>query len=106
MKNYDEMIKKEIDFQLSEVGFFNESDNTERFSMQIQERIIAEDFEKFNDDEDLQNDLLEHIENYIKENCKGINACNDSGNYTCYYYKEDLNFEDVKELEKHFLIGE
>lgn len=99
---FEKWIKGEIDFELEyENGFIDESDNTNRYSMLLADRII-EGTEYTEDDKD---GLTEYIEGYLKEHYQSIADVDEHSNYTLYYYHSHYNFKSVEDLEKHFNIG-
>lgn len=100
---YNKWIKGEIDDKLSyEDGFIDESDNVERFSMELARKII--DGTEYDKDE-VEDDLIEHIEEYLKRNYKSVSDIDKHSNYTLIYYNSIYNFKTVAELEKFFGIG-
>lgn len=97
---FEKWIKGEIDFELKyENGFIDESDNVNRYSMALADKII-EGTEYTEADKD---GLTEYIETYLKrKHYKSISDIDKHSNYTLYYYHSIYNFESTKELESHF----
>jgi hypothetical protein len=105
----NDFIKKECDFQLEEVGFWDESDKVNRFSIQIAERLMSEIPERLmNEDyETIESDLIEHIEEYMRTHYTSICHTDEFGDFICYFYDGDEHdFHSIEEFENFFNIGE
>lgn len=100
-KEDEEELIKSIEEEINETGFICESDNVERFVDTTIKEILENDEEKL---EKRFEELVEAGENYLKENYKRVGAVARSGDYTGYFYKNDLNFETVENLENYFEI--
>ncbi len=96
-----ERIIKLIENEMNEVGFICESDNIKRFVDETVKNILNNDEEQIEEHFD---ELVEIGENYLKENYKRVGKVAENGDYTGYFYKNNLQFETVEELEDYFGI--
>ena len=100
-ERFKEWIKCEIDFEIYKNGFIDESDRVERDSIKLAKKII-EGTEYTEDDEDI---LIEEIEIILEKNYNCVSDCDESGDYTCYYYNDKYSFETIEDLENKFNLG-
>ena len=96
-----EVLELLVEEELSSVGYLVDSDNCERF-LEAKTLEITESSEKT----EMVEDLIRGAKNWIRRHSKRIGYIKPSGDYVGYYYKKDLNFETVEELERFFRIGE
>lgn len=102
-----EEVKKEI-----KGSFIDNSDNTyyiydtifkavEMFEDQFEENETAQDVY-----DEIYVEVSDKIVEYLVENYKWVNETAANGDTRVYYYDNCFDFEDIKALEDHFLIGE
>lgn len=91
------LIKKEIE----RAGFICNSDRTERFVDTEIKRLLNNDEDKY---EKYFDDLVGFAQSYLDENYKRVCEVAENGDYTGYFYKNNLYFETVQDLENYFGI--
>lgn len=79
MKKVLEVIKKEIEKEMQEVGFLEDSDNTER----IYESIIK----KMIEDEDSREEAEKEIRAWMKQTYEQYGSCDKTAHYAGCFYK-------------------
>ena len=102
-------VIEECKKEMERAGFICNSDNVERFiDEEVRKAIVALSNEDTEEDniEDQFDEICEQVNDYMKNNYKEVGECDERGDYKGYFYDNKLEFEDVKTLEKHFLIGE
>lgn len=109
VKRAVDLVKTEIENEMKVTMFIDDSDNIERFiDKAIKEVIVAlsSNYDEEEENKDLYfDDILDEIGTYMKENYKKIGE-SINGEYVGYYYDNSLKFENIKDLEKYFKIGE
>ena len=96
-----ERIIKLIENEMNEVGFICDSDNVERFVDTEIKRLLNNDEDEY---EKYFDDLVGFAQSYLDENYKRVCEVAENGDYTGYFYKNNLQFETVEELEDYFGI--
>lgn len=81
MKKVLEAIKKEIEKEMQEVGFLEDSDDTER----IYESII----EKMIEDEDKREEAEKEIRAWMRQTYEQYGSCDEGGHYAGCFYKDN-----------------
>lgn len=111
-----EVAKVEVEKEMKEVGFVYDGDNAERFLDKLAEKLVSDEVLKGNDDidfyyekegeiEELSEELLANIKEYVKDNYNHVGEVDDRGDYAGYYHDTEKLYESVKELESDFEIG-
>ncbi len=111
VKMLEKLLKKamvEVDKEISEMGYIDDSDNYERFLDGLANKLVVKEFVPDEDDidlyyekegeiEQLAEELLEDITDYMKKTYNSEGDTNKSGKYTGCYYKNKEGLKNWRE---------
>lgn len=100
-KEAEEELIKSIEEEINETGFICDSDRTERFVDTEIKRLLNNDEDEY---EKYFDDLAGFAQSYLDENYKRVCEVLENGDYKGYFYKNNLYFETVENLENYFGI--
>ena len=96
-----EMLINLIKNEMEKTGFICDSDRVERFVDTEIKRLLNNDEDEY---EKYFDDLMEFAQSYLDENYKRVCEVLENGDYNGYFYKNNLYFETVQDLENYFGI--
>lgn len=91
LNNLLEIAKIEIEEEIEEMGFIDDSDNCDRFLDSLAKDLVEGETDENQEDfdtEELTSEVLEMLDDYMKKTYKREGKCNDRGDYTGCYYKD------------------
>lgn len=90
-----------INMEIEKTGFICDSDNVERFVDTEIKRLLNNDEEYY---EKYFDDLVGYAQSYLIKNYRRVWEVSQNGDYKAYFYKNNLYFETVQDLENYFRI--
>ena len=104
-----EVAKIEIVREMNEVGFIDDSDNTDRFLDDLARSLTEKEILKDNDDielyyekeseiEEIAEEVLEMIKDFMGKKYKNKGETDEKANYTGVYYEDQEGLKKWKEI--------
>lgn len=92
-----EVAKVEVEKEMNERNYIYDGDNTDRFLDELAKELVKNEILKGDDDidlyyekegeiEELSEELLEKVSDFVKEKYKHVGNASNRGDYTGYYY--------------------